>query len=50
MHEVLTKNARSNDVGILKEFLGLYSEDGHEPSYLVNAGTSAITRKFIEII
>lgn len=36
MHEVLTKNARSNDVGILKEFLGDY---GHEASYLLNEGS-----------
>lgn len=44
MHEVLTKNARSNDGGIIKEFLG---EFGHEASYLVNGGTALIIQKFI---
>lgn len=24
MHEVLTKNAKSNDIGVLKEFLGTF--------------------------
>lgn len=47
MHEVITKNARSNDVGILKEFLGDF---GHEPSFLVNGGTDKLISKFIENI
>lgn len=47
MHEVLTKNARSNDLGILKEFLGDF---GHEPSYLVNGGTELLTKKFVSSI
>lgn len=32
MHEVLAKHGRSNDVGILKEFLGT---EEHEASYLI---------------
>ncbi len=46
MHEVLAKHGRSNDVGILKEFLG--TED-HEPSYLIE-GTEQIIENFIESI
>lgn len=38
MHEVLAKHGRSNDVGILKEFLGT---EGHEASYLIE-GTEII--------
>jgi hypothetical protein len=38
MHEVLAKHGRSNDVGILKEFLGT---EEHEPSYLIE-GTEVI--------
>lgn len=32
MHEVLAKHGRSNDIGILKEFLGT---EEHEASYLI---------------
>lgn len=44
MHEVLSKHARSNDIGILKEFLGAYE---HEPSYLIDGGTLALIDKLI---
>jgi hypothetical protein len=47
MHEVITKHARSNDVGILKEFLGSF---GHEPSYLIEGGTDIIVSKMKERI
>lgn len=47
MHEVLTKNARSNDLAILKEFLGDF---GHEPSYLINGGTSLLISGFTKNI
>ncbi len=47
MHEVLTKNARSNDLGILKEFLGDF---GHEPSYLINGGTELLIQGFVDSI
>ena len=47
MHEVLTKNARSNDLAILKELLGDF---GHEPSYLLNGGTSVLIASFTKEI
>lgn len=47
MHEVLTKHARSNDVGILKEFIQIYE---HEGCFLVNGGTSALIEKYLEKI
>ena len=47
MHEVLSKHAQSNDVGILKEFLQIY---GHEPSYLIDGGSSAFISKMMERI
>ena len=47
MHEVLTKHARSNDIGILKEFIHAYE---HEASYLIDGGTYALMEKFIEKI
>lgn len=47
MHEVLTKNARSNDLAILKEFLGDF---GHEPSYLINGGTNLLISNFVKTI
>lgn len=49
MHEVLTKSARSNDVGILREFMGEYRGE-HEPSYLINRGTTELIKKYIEQI
>jgi hypothetical protein len=45
MQDVLTKNARSNDLGILKEFVGW--NDQHEPSYLINEGTTALINHFV---
>ena len=42
MHEVLAKHARSNDVGILKQFLQVYP---FEPSFLIEGGTSALIEK-----
>lgn len=45
MHEVLTKNARSNDLGILKEFVGW--NDQHERSYLINEGATALINRFV---
>jgi monoamine oxidase len=47
MHEVLTKNARSNDLAILKEFLGDF---GHEPSYLINGGSQLLIDGFVKRI
>lgn len=47
MHELLTKTARSNDLGILTEFLGMYE---HEESYLINGGTELLMSKFRESI
>jgi len=46
MHEVLAKHGRSNDIGILKEFLGT---EGHEASYLIE-GSEQIVLKFIQSI
>lgn len=46
MHEVLAKHGRSNDVGILKEFLGT---EGHEPSYLIE-GTQVVIEKYVDSI
>jgi len=40
---MLTKNARSNDLGILKEFLGDF---GHEPSFLINGGSDLLIQNF----
>ena len=43
MHEVLTKNARSDDLNILKQFLGTFE---FQPSFLIDGGTSALIEKF----
>lgn len=47
MHEILTKNAKANDLAILKECLG---ESDYEVSYLFNGGTQALIRGFIKSI
>lgn len=48
MHEVLTKNYCSNDIQIVKEFLG--GDFGHESSYLINGGTELLLERMIREI
>jgi|JI6StandDraft_1071083.scaffolds.fasta_scaffold47717_3 hypothetical protein len=48
MHEVLTKNYCSNDIQIVKEFLG--GDFEHEGSYLANGGTSLLLNGIIKRI
>lgn len=47
MHEVLTKNAKSNDIGVLKEFLGTFES---EACYVVNGGTDLLISGFLASI
>lgn len=47
MHEVLTKNAKSNDLGILKQFLGDFGDD---PCYSPVGGVSSLISGFLASI
>lgn len=47
MHEVLTKNAKSNDLGILKQFLGDFE---NEPCYKPVGGAKSIISGFLASI